>query len=60
MQKEFDEWFYGFYGQFSFRIEYFYEDCEIEIYKLANNYFLVGLSPLLKLVMRVELKIVNN
>ena len=30
MQNEFDEWFYGFYGQFSFRIEYFYGDCEIE------------------------------
>ncbi len=30
MQKEFDEWFYGFYGRFSFRIEYFYEDCGVE------------------------------
>lgn len=26
--KEFEEWFHGFYGRFSFRSEHFAEDCE--------------------------------
>lgn len=30
MQKEFDEWFYGFYGKFSHRSEHFHAECEIE------------------------------
>lgn len=30
MQKEFDEWFYGPYGGFSCRSEYFHTECEIE------------------------------
>jgi hypothetical protein len=38
MQKEFDDWFYDFYGPFSFRIEHFYEDCEVEDVKLRREY----------------------
>jgi hypothetical protein len=30
INEEFDEWFNDFYGPFSFRIEYFYEDLEVE------------------------------
>jgi len=30
INKEFEEWFNDFYGLFSFRAEYFYEDVEVE------------------------------
>ena len=30
INEEFDEWFNDFYGPFSFRIEYFYGDVEVE------------------------------
>lgn len=30
INKEFDDWFNDFYGRFSFRAEYFYEDVEVE------------------------------
>ena len=37
IQKEFENWFNDFYGRFSFRVEHFYEDCEVEDVKLRRE-----------------------
>jgi hypothetical protein len=37
IEKEFENWFNDFYGRFSFRIEHFYEDCEVEDVKLRRE-----------------------
>ena len=34
---KFQEWFHGFYGRFSFRSEWFYEDCDISDLKQREN-----------------------
>jgi hypothetical protein len=40
MQKEFDEWFYGSYGGFSCRSEYFHSECEVENVETRRNLLL--------------------
>ena len=37
IEKEFENWFYDFYGRFSFRVEHFYGDCEVEDVKLRRE-----------------------
>lgn len=38
IDKEFDKWFQeDLYGPFSFRIEHFYEDCEVEDVKTRRE-----------------------
>lgn len=37
IEKEFENWFNDFYGRFSFRVEHFYGDCEVEDVKLRRE-----------------------
>jgi hypothetical protein len=38
INEEFNKWFQGdLYGPFSFRVEHFYEDCEVEDVKLRRE-----------------------
>jgi hypothetical protein len=37
IEKEFENWFNDFYGRFSFRVEHFYEDCEVEDVKTRRE-----------------------
>lgn len=37
IEQEFVEWFNDFYGRFSFRVEYFYGDCEVEDVKTRKD-----------------------
>jgi hypothetical protein len=36
-EEGFVKWFNDFYGRFSFRAEYFYEDCEVEDEKTRKD-----------------------